>query len=174
MKKLSLILLAVIFLLTVPFSKSHAQIAMNNAPAFSDEAAITSNDISTGSSASVNQRAEKNFKRNYQLAHGTEWSVLSNKSLMARFFINNNLYRAFYTPHGNWLYTISAYDGSLLDSSVADKIKSVYYNSSIIYVTQVDLVDAKTFYLVEIRDSKSTRKIRVNEDDIEVVEEFTK
>ena len=172
MKKLSLILLTVLFLLTVPFTKIHAQIAMNRLPVFSENRATIFSDMPEGNSAVVNQRAEKSLKKNYQLASGTEWSVFSNKTLMAKFFIDNNLYRAFYTPHGNWMYTISGYDGNRLNSGVADKIKSVYYNSSIIYVNQIDLAGEKTFYIVEIRDSKSTRKIRVNEDDMEVFEEF--
>jgi hypothetical protein len=174
MKKLNFILLMVIFLLTVPFIESHAQFVLNNAHAFTDDGAITLSKIPAGSSATVNQKAEKNFKKDYQLASGTEWSVLSNKTLMARFYIDNTLYRAFYSPNGNWMYTISGYDGKKLDSGVADKIKSLYYNSSITYVNQIDLVNAKPFYIVEIQDSKSISKIRVNDDDIEVVEKYAK
>src|SRR5450755_743081 len=123
MKKLNLILLIVIFLLTVPFAKSRAQLARNSVQASSGDGAITLSKISAGSSVAVNQKAEKNFKKDYQLASEAEWYVLSNKTLVARFFINNNLYRAFYTPHGNWMYTISSYDESKLDRGVADKIK---------------------------------------------------
>jgi hypothetical protein len=84
------------------------------------------------------------------------------------------LYRAFYTPHGNWMYTISGYDGSKLDSGVADKIKSVYYNSRIVYVNQIDKVNGKTVYVFEIQDGKSIKKLRVDDDEIEIVQELEK
>jgi hypothetical protein len=172
MKKLNLILMMTIVLLTASVFKSHAQMLMIGAPESSDDSAIKLSGISTGSSVAVNQKAVKNFLKDYQLATGAEWYVLADKSLMCRFFINNILHRAFYTSRGHWLYTISGYDGSKLDKRIADEVKTVYFNSSIVYVNQVDLVNAKTYYVVEIRDGKYIRKIRVNDEDMEVVQEF--
>jgi len=174
MKKLNLILLTSIILLTVPFLKGHAQMAINSIPGSSDDGAVTLSEIPSSSSVAVNQKAEKNFRKDYKQATGAEWYVLSDKSLMCRFFIENILHRAFYTSHGNWQYTISGYDGSKLDNGVADKIKHVYCNSRIVYVDQFDLVDGKTFYIVEIHDAGSIKKVRVNEDEMEVVQEFVK
>src|SRR6267154_1128214 len=102
MKKLNLILLTTIMLSIVSFFKSHAQIAMTSVHSSSDDEAMISSKIPTDTSAAVNQKADKNFHNDYQRAIGAEWSVLADKSLMCRFFKNNILYRAFYTPHGNW------------------------------------------------------------------------
>ena len=174
MKKLHFILSTMIFLLTLPFSKSHAQVAMNNARASSEYMAMGLPEITKGETFEVNQKAQKNFQKDYQLASGAQWSVLSNKTLMCRFFIDSELYKAYYSTHGNWMYTISSYDGDKLDKSIADRIKTVYYNSSITYVNQFDLVNAHSFYIVEIQDAKSIKKVRVNDDEIEVVQEIEK
>jgi len=174
MKKLNLILLTSIILLTVPFLKGHAQMAKTSIPGYSENEAMILSNIPAGNSAAVNQKAEKNFRKDYKTATGAEWYVLSDKSLMCRFFIDNILHRAFYTSHGNWQFTISGYDGSKLDNDVADKIKHVYCNSRIVYVDQFDLVDGKTFYIVELHDINFIRKIRVNEDEMEVIQEFVK
>jgi hypothetical protein len=60
------------------------------------------------------------------------------------------------------------------DQGVAERIKSVYYDSKIVYVNQIDLVGGRTFYIVEIHNDKSIRKVRVNDDDVEIVQEFAK
>jgi hypothetical protein len=172
MKKSNLILLAATILMSMTFTMSLAQIAMNSPRGSSTH----EDDIITNSAGrtlvTVNQKAENSFKKVYQLASKADWSVFNNKSLVCRFYLNNILYRAFYTSQGNWTYTISGYDGSMLDKGVADRIKRVYYNSSIVYVNQIDLVNDKTFYIVEIHDKNTIRKLRVNEDEMEVVQEF--
>jgi hypothetical protein len=122
----------------------------------------------------VNLKAERNFEKDYQRTREAEWSTLNDKSLMCRFFMNDILYRAFYTAHGQWMYTISGYDASKLNEAVRDRIKSVYYNSGIVFVNQIDIVGGKTIYIVEIHDEKSIRKLRVDGEEMEIVQEFEK
>ncbi len=66
------------------------------------------------------------------------------------------------------------YDASKLDKVIYDKVKSVYYKSSIVYVNQIDKVSGNSIYLVNIQDEKSVKKIRVDDNEIEVVQEFEK
>ncbi len=174
MKKLNLILLAAITLMSMTLVTSHAQVAMNNAQgSSSDEYSIFPNS-KNGTSGAVNLKAERNFKKDYHQTSEASWTTLSDNSLMCRFFMKNTLYRAFYTAHGQWIYAVSGYDASKLDKGVYDKIKSVYYNSRIVYVNQIDLVNGKTIYIVEIQDEKSIRKLRVDDDQMEVIQEFIK
>lgn len=128
----------------------------------------------SGTTTSANLKAETNFKKDYALARESQWSVFADKSLMCRFYLNNILHRAFYTPHGNWTYTMSGYDGSKLNKATADRIKSLYYNFRIVYADQIDLVRNRTFYIVEIQDEKSICKLRVNDNEIELVQKFDK
>ncbi len=174
MKKTNLIMLVAIIVFSVTFFNSQAQVAMNRSRTSLDDGSVILSKVHAGESVALNRKAERNFKRDYQLASGAEWSVLGDKLLMCRFFMNSVLFRAYYTPHGNWIYTTSGYDGGKLDQGVADRIKSVYYDSRIVYVNQIDLVGGRTFYIVEIHNEKSIRKVRVNDDDMEIVQEFAK
>jgi hypothetical protein len=173
MKNLKFILPATLFVISLAATKSHAQVAMSDRVAIQGESSgfVSSESIST---ASANLKAVTSFTKDYSLAKEVQWFDLSNKSLMCRFYLNNILHRAFYTSHGNWIYTTSGYDGSKLDKAVAERIKSVYFDYKIVYTDQIDLVNGKTFYIVELQNDRSIRKLRVNEDEMEVVTEFAK
>jgi hypothetical protein len=174
MKKSNLILLTAIILMSITLVTSHAQVAMNSSrAAFAGEDGIYSNPRSV-TTETVNGKAKKNFKKDYREAIASEWSALDDHSLMCRFSMNNIPYRAFYTANGQWLSTTSSYDASKLDKTVYDKIKSVYYNSVIVFVNQIDLAKGRTIYIVEIQDEKQIRKLRVEDDEIEVIQELDK
>jgi hypothetical protein len=172
MKKSNLILLTGIALMSFISVTSRAQVAMNSLKAISaGQDGIISNSKS-GTEGSVNLKAEKNFKKDYRQTNGAEWSILSDSSLVCRFFMNNILYRAFYTTHGRWMGSISSYDANKLDKGVYDKIKSTYYNFRIVFVNQIDRVNEKTIYIVEIQDEKSIKNLRVDDDEMEIVQEI--
>ena len=88
--------------------------------------------------------------------------------------MNGILHRAFYSAHGQWIATVSSYDAGKLDKGLYDKIKSLYYNSSIVFVNQIDKLGGKTIYVVDIQDEKYIRKLRLDDDEIEIVQEFEK
>jgi hypothetical protein len=177
MKKSNLVLFVAMAFMSLTFVTSHAQVAMNSPRTFlgSEEGLFLKS--KTGTSGTVNLKAEKNFQKDYHRTSGAEWSTLSDNTLVCRFFMNNILYRAFYAAQGQWKYTISGYDASKLDKNVYDKIKSVYYNSRIVFANQIDMVNGKTIYIVEIHDEKSIRKVRIdntNEEEMEIVQELVK
>jgi hypothetical protein len=174
MKKSIQILLAAITLASVTWGTSYAQGAMNNPQAGSTNEDGIFLKSGNGISGVVNGKAERNFKKNYYKANGVEWSTLQDNSLMCRFSMNNIPYRAFYTTHGQWRYTVSSYDASRLDKGIYDNIKSAYYNSSIVFVNQIDRVNGTPVYIVEIQDEKSIKKLRVDNEGMEIVEESVK
>jgi hypothetical protein len=174
MKKSTVLLLAAICVSFLTFSKTQAQFAMNT-HSMSATGEFRYLSESTAEPASkVNVKAEKNFTKSYQNATAAEWFNLSDKTIMCRFYVDNILHRAFYTPKGQWAATVSSYDGSKLDKAISENIKSAYYNSRIVFVEQIDLVGRKPVYVVEIHDEKSIRKLKVDSDDIQVLMEFEK
>jgi hypothetical protein len=174
MKKSNLMLITVIALMSFISVSSRAQFALNNLKALSaGQDGIFSNPES-GTGRSVNLKAEKNFRKDYRHTNGAEWSILSDSSLVCRFFMNNILYRAFYNAYGRWMGSISSYDANKLEKVVYDKIKSTYYDSRIVFVNQIDRVNEKTVYIVEIQDEKSIKKLRVGDDEMEIIQEFEK
>ena len=174
MKKLNIAAIATIIMISLFSLNSQAQVAFNFSEiASADNLASASAHHSTTTS-STNAKAEKNFTTNYQSASGTDWTTLADQSLVCRFVMNDIKYRAFYTPHGQWKYTISDYSGNSLDKNISDQIKKAFYNSNIVFVNQVDMADGKTVYVVEIHDENSIKKLRVEGEEIEVVQEFKK
>jgi len=174
MKKSNSILITAIAVMSMACVAGHAQVAVNNPQAASAGKSGIFSKAKSGTTAAVNLKAERNFKKSYHGTSGAEWSVLSDHSLMCRFFMNNILYRAMYTAHGNWICTYSSYDASKLDKGVYNRVKCVYYNFAIVFVNQIDLVSGKTIYVVEIQDEKYIKKLRVDDDEMEIVQEFEK
>lgn len=174
MKKSIPILLTAIVLMVITGETSLAQVAMNSPKSGSTNEDGIFLKSGNGISGVVNGKAERNFRKDYPKTTAVEWSTLPDNSLMCRFIMNGIPHRAFYSAHGQWIATVSNYDANKLDKGVYDKIKSIYYNSSIVFVNQIDKVNGKTIYVVEIRDEKSTKKLRVDNDEIEIVGEFEK
>ena len=168
------ILLAVIAMTSLTCCTSYAQNAMNSQRATSTNEDGVFLKSSNGILGVVNLKAEKSFQKDYHKTSGVEWSTLLDNSFMCRFFMNGILHRAFYSARGQWIATVSNYGAGKLDKVVYEKIKSVYYNSMIVYVNQVDRVNGKTIYVVEIHDEKSIKKLRVDDEGMEIVEELAK
>ncbi len=174
MKKSIPILLAAIALMSLTGMTGYAQVAKNNAQAGSTNEDGIFLKTTNGTSGVVNEKAERNFKKDYRNADAVEWFNLKDNSLMCRFIMNGILHRAFYSAHGQWIATVSSYGAGKLDKGLYDKIKSLYYNSSIVFVNQIDKLGGKTIYVVDIQDEKYIRKLRVDDDEIEIVQEFEK
>ena len=174
MKNSKFVLPLTVILFSLISLRSQAQVVTRDFRIPSENETPVFSGSESGTMTSANLKAETNFKKDYTLARESQWTVFADKSMMCRFYLNDILHRAFYTPHGNWSYTLSGYDGSKLNKATADRIKSVYYNFRIVYADQIDLVRNRTFYIVEIQDEKSIRKLRVNDNEIEVLQEFDK
>jgi len=174
MKKLTSILLTATVLLFVTFSEGRAQTARKTEiKTFESEAMVTAEPIKAIALSSLG-KAEKSFYKAYPDAIKVEWSILTDKTNMCRFYVHDNLHRAFYTQNGQWVSTVSSYAGNKLDKRISDNVKSVYYNYDIVFVDQIDLAGNKTIYVVEIQNEKLIRKVRVENDEMEILQEFQK
>jgi hypothetical protein len=174
MKKSIKILFAAIALISLTGISGYAQVAKNNAQTGSTNEDGIFIKTTSGISGAVNGKAERNFKKDYRNAVAAEWFTLKDNSLLCRFTIDGIPHRAFYSVHGQWLGTVSSYEAGKLDRELYDKIKSVYYNSNIVFVNQVDKPVGKTIYVVDVQDEKYIRKLRLDGDEIEIVQEFEK
>ena len=174
MKKLTSILLAATTLLIFTFSEGRAQTAKKTEiKTFESEALVVAEPMNAVGLSALG-KAEKSFYKTYPDATKVEWSTLSDKTNMCRFYVHNNIHRAFYTQNGQWVSTVSSYPGNKLDKKISDNVKSVYYDYNIVFVDQIDLTGNKTIYIVEIQNEKLIRKVRVENDEMEILQEFEK
>ncbi|HTS44212.1 MAG TPA: hypothetical protein VMH01_07430 [Puia sp.] len=151
-------------MLSLSFSNAHAQFAVK-----ADKSESTPGNFKAVSSDKVNGKAIRQFQHDYKEVVNSDWSVLKDGGFLCRFIITDVPYRALYNPGGQWLYTISNYSGRQLSQSLRDKIQSSYYNYQITFVNQIDMPENKTIYLVEIQDEKSIKKVRVTDEEMEIV-----
>jgi hypothetical protein len=176
MKRSIFLLFIATCLLFVLSNNCEAQIAMNSSGVLSADklAFLSKSGGSTGEN--VNSKAEKKFNKMYQLATAVDWSALQDKSWVCRFNMENIFYKAYYDKIGQWLGTVSSYDGSKLNKTIKDQVKSAYYDYNIVFVNQINLTQDRVIYVVEIQNEKSIKKIRVasDEDEMEVIQEFEK
>lgn len=173
MKKLILFPAAAIMLFFT-IGSTYAQFAANAGNhRLPNESSAVNSDHGTLSN-NVNLRALKNFNKSYRQASNAAWALLRDKSQLCVFSINKVQYRAFYNPNGSWSYTVSSYNDKKLDKAIHEKIQSVYYDYRIVYINQIDMPGQKTIYLVEIQDEKSIKKVRLADDEMEVVQDFKK
>ena len=120
MKKSIKILFAAIALVSLTGLSGYAQVAKKNALAGSTNEDGIFLKTTTGITGVVNEKAVRNFKKDYRNADAAEWFTLKDNSLMCRFTMNGILHRAFYSAHGQWIATVSSYDAGKLDKGLYD------------------------------------------------------
>jgi hypothetical protein len=122
----------------------------------------------------VNLKALRHFVLDYHSAATAEWSILQDKSYMCKFTNAKGVSRVYYNPNGSWSHTVSAYDGKQLEHSLYQKVWQAYYEYRIMFVTQIDLPRSRTIYLVQLQDEKTLKIVRVENDEMETIEEYEK
>ena len=79
-----------------------------------------------------------------------------------------------YDKKGKWVYTIQQYNIDNLDKSLADRIKSVYYDFTMTSIQKVEQRGMDVVYVIHLENSKSLKIVRLTSDDMEVMHELTK
>jgi hypothetical protein len=176
MKKSIFLFVNAACLLSVLFIDCQGQTAMNFNEDLSAHKFTMVSESGGWTGENVNSKAEENFTKAYQQATAVEWSALQDKSWVCRFSMNNIFYKAFYNRNGQWLGTVSGYDGNKLNKSISDQVKRTYDDYHIVFVNQINLAAYRIIYIVEIQNEKSIKKIRManDEDEMEVIQEFEK
>ena len=120
----------------------------------------------------VNEKAFKSFSGMYKGFTQMGWSQLKDKSILFRFYENGILNRAFYSSNGTWLHTVSSYEEAQLPKNIRGMVNGRYYDFKITFVNEVLSPDTKPVYLVQLQDAKKILIVKMNEEEIEEVQEF--
>jgi hypothetical protein len=120
----------------------------------------------------ISFKAIKDFNKSFKGATAVDWYKIVD-GFLATFTQDNKFNRAFYDKKGNPTFTITYYDGKKLPRDIRAMVKSTYYDYDIPYVEEVN-GGGKVVYFVHLEDEKSWKKLRVSEDGMEMIEDFTK
>src|SRR6266542_4912045 len=79
-----------------------------------------------------------------------------------------------YNKKGKWIYTIQQYSLDNLDKNIIDRVRSVYYEYGVTSIQKIEQPGMETVYAVHLENTKSIKLIRLTNDDMESVQDFTK
>ena len=121
----------------------------------------------------VSIRAQRNFLKEYKNVTDARW-VISGNGLLAAYFTDEGIVtRRYYNRKGVYEYMIRYYNEDKLPQRVRHLVRSEYYDFSIFQVTEVS-VDGNIAYIIDIEDKASWKAIKVLDNEMEVVNEFSK
>jgi hypothetical protein len=121
----------------------------------------------------VNTRAMRNFVKTYATAVDADWQPMKEGGWQVRFVKDSIRYRVLYSEKGNWLFTLGAYGENKLPRDVRSLVRSTYYDYTISYIDEVSAPGQSIVYLVQIRDARGMKVLRVSDGDMETVNELT-
>jgi hypothetical protein len=120
----------------------------------------------------VKSNAIRTVFRLYRNASDIRW-FKSIDGYMAYFFQDGYKHHCGFDLEGNWNYTMVSYPESKLDKSIRHHIKSKYYDFSIVKVDEIQLIK-KIVYVISLEDDTSFLKVKITDDEMEVIEQFRK
>jgi len=123
-------------------------------------------------SAGINARAIKNFKKEFTTIDNAEWYEID-KGFISKFEKNGIQYRAGYDKKGNCLNTMRTYDEKQLPEDIRKLVKSSYYDYSIKLVEEVT-ASGQTAFIIHIENSLRAKKIKVEDGETTILQEYEK
>ena len=124
------------------------------------------------SETDVNINASRDFKTSFKNATHVNW-VKHEKGESVYFMKDGVKMRASYNNKGRREYTLKYYDESKMSSELRQRVKSNYYDYTIVIVTEV-FRNNQTYYLVKMENQNEYVTLKINEDDMIVFEKTTK
>jgi len=120
----------------------------------------------------VNINAARDFKLNFKKATDVKW--IHHDKGESVYFTNDGIkMRSSYNSKGRKEYTLKYYDESKMPSELRQRVRSNYYDYSIVIVTEV-LRNNQTYYLVKMENEKEYLTLKINEDEMTVFEKTSK
>ncbi|HEV8084921.1 MAG TPA: hypothetical protein VGP55_17055 [Chitinophagaceae bacterium] len=127
----------------------------------------------SGKRAAATEKALKNFNKQFKSAVNTIINP-SEDGFIVRSEINGHKITSAYNKRGNWVYTINGYSVTSLDKNIMEIAMPGYANYFITAMEKVDQPGDNSVYIVHIEGSKSFKTLRVSNNVVELVEDFTK
>jgi len=101
-------------------------------------------------------------------------SSKSGKGYIVHSVIDGRQAMTAYNKRGKWIYTIQQYSLDNLDKNIIDRVRSVYYEYGVTSIQKIEQPGMETVYVVHLENTKSIKLIRLTNDDMELVQDFTK
>ena len=120
----------------------------------------------------IGVKAARHFYNTYGDNNNETWYAITN-GFRAKFRQNGIAYMADYNKNGGWLRTIKTYAQDKLPKDIRERVRQTYYDHRISLVQEINQYK-QLIYLVSIEDDHSWMVLRLEGDDMEPIESYTR
>ena len=120
----------------------------------------------------VLEKASRNFSRDYKGASDVDWTLTKEGGYVCRFTLEGVGKMAFYDSKGNWESTVAGYTEKQMPKDLRRMVLSNYYDHSILYVHEIRMAGRPTVYMVQVKDKRLIKILRVTDGELEEVREL--
>jgi hypothetical protein len=159
---------AVILIHNANAQSAVAGLSENNAP---DSQIFTTDEQKDKNALSdIHPRAVKDFQKSFKDITNEQWSRLDD-GYIASFTTDSVRMRIGYNRKGSREYTMRYYGEKKLPHEVRDIVKSVYYDYTILGVSEISF-DDQPVYLVYIQDETHLKTVGVYDGEMQVIRNY--
>jgi hypothetical protein len=120
----------------------------------------------------VLEKATRNFSRDYKGASDVDWTLTKEGGYVCRFTLEGVGKMAFYDRKGNWESTVAGYTETQMPKELRKTVRRNYYDYSILYVHEISMAGRPTVYMVQVKDERFIKILRVADGELEEVQEL--
>ena len=120
----------------------------------------------------LNSKAVRHFNHDFKFAENETWFKIKD-GFTAKFMMDNIQYRVGYDKKGNWLNTMKIYHEAEMPQTIRHQVKSIYYDYAITQIQELELKN-QIVYIVHIDNNDGFKKLYISDDEMNVMEEYSK
>lgn len=183
MKKINSALVAVFIAVLAFVNYSYAQVESNNLTVNEKKPLNTPAIISTTANTvnggdenltNINQKAVRVFEKTFKNASVDYWDNVAD-GYVVKFKWNGIQNKAYFDKTGSLVYTLKNYTGDKLPGDVRAIVKGVYYDYTIFWVEELNvLADKNIIYVVHLEGNTSWKNVTVCNGEMNLLKEMAK
>ena len=127
----------------------------------------------TSKASKANDKAVRKFNSTYKKdMPDAKWSIVEN-GMIASFSKYDVKTNVVYNNKGSWVYTSTYYPASQTPNEITSVMDYAYPKGNILQTIKIEESNLN-FYIVELEDKTTFKKISVNNGEVNLIEEYTK
>ena len=140
---------------------------------FSTVHAAVGGDSKKDKSAARSEKAIRNLHKQYKDVSHEAWYTIKD-GFKVEFVTDNHRAVSMYSKRGHWLYTIEQYNIDNLTTDLINTVKTQYEQYYILSVKKIIVPATDPVYVVKLEGKDSYKTIKIDKNDIELLEDFKK
>jgi len=125
----------------------------------------------------VSTKAIRNFKKLFKNVSDEKWYEMPD-GYRVKFSKKDNQssvsYKVDYDKEGNWMHTIRSYDEKELAKNIRDRVKTTYFDYSIILVDEVIMPLNQSTYVIHLEGATNWINVRIANGEMDELQKYNK